>query len=415
MNILLLVQGLETARDFGSDRMFFFCKYFVDSGHDVSVITGNVDYKTAAVKFETPRRSEMIDGVHVRYVYAYANFRGSFKKRFWYYLTYLASALVEGLRGPRPDIIYAASTPLTVGLLGYLLSRLRGVPFVFEVSDVWPDAAVAVGVVTNTRVIAAARALELFCYRKAERILALTRGIKDNIVAKGVPPDKIVLITNGFDPSLFPERAQPDARREQARRQLGMDARFVCLYLGAHGAYNALGTIIEAARTLRDDPQFLFVFVGDGDDKLRLQEQVRHDRLENVTFLPPVPRHQSPDVLRTADVCLLPNRRGEFFNMNLPNKLFDFLATEVPIIVAGSGESADVVRNAGAGVVVPAEDGVAMAGAIRTLARAGAAERAAMGASGRRYALEHYDRNTISRTLLATLLDVRTQRGVAGP
>ena len=289
MNVVYLTQVFEAGQDPGSERHFFFCKYLLRHGHAATAITSNVDYKKAAVKHPSQgwRVHRSVEGVDVHYVYSYANFRGSFRGALWYYLTYLFAALLDGLFIKKPSVIYAVSTPLTVGFLGYLLSRLKRVPFVFEVTDVWPDAAVAVGVVKNEWFIRVARWLEMLCYHKAARIVALTEGIRTNIIGKGIAPDKVVLITNGVDPVLFDHRAMSNEERVCIRKEMGLDDHFVCMYLGAHGDYNALGTILDAANTLRSDPCYLCVLVGDGDDKPRLQESAKERSLANVRFLAP--------------------------------------------------------------------------------------------------------------------------------
>lgn len=405
MNVIYLTQVFEVGQDPGSERHFFFCKYLVRRGHTVTAITSNVDYKRATVKYPGGgwRVQRQVEGVNIEYVYSFARFRGSFLRRFWYYLTYFFVVGLAGLYVRRPDVIYAVSTPLTVGLLGYLLSRLRGVPFVFEVTDVWPDAAVAVGVVKNRFLIEAARWLERFCYRKAARIVALTEGIRANIIGKGVSPDKVVLITNGVDPTLFAARPEAAETRTRLRQTYGWEEAFVAMYLGAHGAYNALGTLLEVATLRQADPRLCVVLVGDGDAKPRLQAQAQAEQLTNVVFLPPVAREEAAALLSSADVFLLPNRRGEFYTMNLPNKLFDFLASGRPILVAGHGETGNLVERAGAGRVVPAEDAPAMAAALQALQSLSAAERAAMGEAGRRYVLEHYNREQLSQRFLDVL------------
>jgi glycosyltransferase involved in cell wall biosynthesis len=262
---------------------------------------------------------------------------------------------------------------------------------------------VAAGVVSNRALIKAAAVLERFCYRKAARIVALTEGIRENIVAKGVPREKVHLATNGVDGNLFSEEVGYKCDSEPTLEELGLAGRFVCMYLGAHGRYNALGTLIDAAAALQGDPRVVFVLVGDGDEKAGLEESVRSGGLANVRFLPPVCRSGAPALLRCADLLLLPNRRGQFFRMNLPNKLFDYLASSRPIVVAGEGETAEVVLRAGAGLVVAAEDGAALAEAVKTIASLDDAARRAMGKSGREYALAVYDRDGICRDLVLML------------
>lgn len=404
MNILYLCQVFEVGTDAGSERHFYFCKYAAGKGHQVTAITSNVDYKNALVKIpgKAGKINRSVEGVDVHYVYSFANFRGSLFKRFYYYLTYFFSSIALSCKLKRPDVIYAVSTPLTVGLLGYIISRLRGVPFVFEVTDIWPEAAVACGVVKNKIFIRLAHWLEMFCYKKAAHIIGLSRGICNNIIAKGMARGKVSLITNGVDFSLF-NLFDDDSKRLAIRMKFGFADRFVVMYLGAHGAYNALDTIIDAAVRLKDDPRFLFVFVGAGDEKPKLQRRVSEQSLANVIFLPPIPRLESPAMLAAADAFVLPNRKGDFFAGNLPNKLFDFMASARPVVVSGAGETAELVLAAGCGRVGRAEDDMAMAQALIELAEMPVAERLAMGARGREYVLMHYDRKRLSERFLEIL------------
>jgi len=407
MNVLYLCQVFEVGKDAGSERHFFFCKHAVSKGHSATAITSNVDYKNACVKIagESGTVSRSFEGVDIHYVYSYANFRGSFLKRFYYYLTYFFASIVQSFKVAKPDVVYAVSTPLTVGLLGYIISRLRGIPFVFEVTDVWPDAPVACGVVKNKQLIRAARWLEMFCYRKAAHIVGLTRGICDNIICKGVDSSKVSLITNGVDFSLFHDRLD-ESERASVRSKYGFGDKFVAMYMGAHGAYNSLVTIIETAEHLKDDPRFLFVMVGDGDEKPRLQKMADERGLDNIRFLMPIPRQESAALLSAADAFLLPNRKGEFFTGNLPNKLFDFLASARPVVVAGAGETPELVMAAGSGRVGEAEDSRGMADALLYFAGMPAEKRRAIGESGRNYVLENYDRIKLSDTFLKILKNV---------
>jgi len=396
MKLLHLTQVFELANDSGSDRHFFFCRHAVRKGWDAVAITSNVNYKTATARY--PGKwlvTREADGVQVRYVYSFAGIRGSLARRVWYYVTYFAATIVDALRQSRPDVVYAVSTPLTVGFLGMLLSKIWRRPFVFEVTDLWPDAIVAVGLMRRGPMLTLAQWMERTCYRNAAGIVALTKGIREGIIAKGIGPEKVSLITNGFDPALF--TAVDDGSRAAVRAKLALrDDQLLCMYLGAHGMYNSLETILGAAEHLRDRNDIAFVFVGDGDQKAPLQQQVEAKGLSNVHFLPPIPRHESVGVLSAADVFLLPNRAGAFYRMNLPNKLFDFLASARPVVVAGEGETAEVVSRAGAGTIVPAEDARAMAGAIADLRDAGAEMRSEMGRRGRAFVHEHYDREKLA-------------------
>jgi glycosyltransferase involved in cell wall biosynthesis len=407
MNILYLCQVFEVDNDPGSERHFYFCKYAVRNGHHSIAITSNVDYKKACIKIAGTKRTvcRSIEGVDIYYVYSYANFRGSFIKRFYYYLTYFFSSIILSFRLEKPDVIYAVSTPLTVGLLGYIISRLRGVPFVFEVTDVWPDAAVVCGIVKNKGLIKIANWLEMFCYRTSAHIVALSRSDCENIINKGIDRNKVSLNTNGVDLSLFKNTGATDAGRIKIRTKYSFGDLFVVMYMGAHGTYNSLDTIIEAAFMLREYPRFLFVFIGDGDEKPKLQKRVADHGLTNVVFLPPMPRVESPEMLSAADAFVLPNRKGDFFSGNLPNKLFDFLASAKPVVVTGTGETSDLVMSAGAGRCCPAEDSRAMAESLIELLVMPLEERRAIGKKGRDYVLEHFDREILSRRFMQILFD----------
>jgi glycosyltransferase involved in cell wall biosynthesis len=408
MKILYLCQVFETGNDAGSERHFYFCKFAVSKGHHVTVITSNVDYKDAKVKIAGEQGTiiRSIDGIDVHYVYSYANFRGSFLKRFYYYLTYLFPTILQSLKIEKPDVIYAVSAPLTVGFLGYIISRLRGVPFVFEVTDLWPEAAVVCGVVKNKGLIKLAHWLAMFCYIKSAHIVGLGRSLCESIVSKGIDEHKVSLITNGVDLSLFNNAGEDDSGRIKVRTKYGFGDRFVAMYMGAHGVYNSLDTIIDVALMLKDDPRFLFVFVGDGDEKPKLQKRVSDHHLENVIYLPPMPRMESPVMLSAADAFVLPNRKGDFFKGNLPNKLFDFLASARPVVVAGAGETPELVMTAGAGKCVAAEDSHGMANSLIELVEMPVEERMAMGRNGRDYVSAHYDREILSENFLQILTDV---------
>lgn len=400
MNVLLLVQIFETLEDTGSDRHYYFAKELVAKGHQVTVLTANVDYKNARKRY--PEKAGVyercVDGVVVKYLPVYTNFRGSIIRRFIFFLTFFMVSLREIIRLKRVDVIYAVSTPLTVGFLGVLAGKFRRKPFVFEVTDVWPDAAVHTGVINNRLIIMVAKFMASLCYRYASVIVGLTQGIVAAIHSKGVSEKKLVFVPNGVDFALFIEINEKT--RSGLRTKLGLDGKFVAMYLGAHGAYNSLWTIINAALSLRDRVDIQFLFVGDGDEKSKLKEFAEKNDLENITFIDTVPRKGTVELLSVADVFLLPNRKGEFFHGNLPNKLFDFLASARPIIVTGQGETADLVLSASAGFVVDAEDSGALAKEILNCHFLSDATRADIGRNGRKYVEEHFSRNKQARIII---------------
>lgn len=403
MKVLFLAQIFETPSDTGSDRHFFFAKELVQKGHEVCVITGNVDYKNAKKRFEHNKKIfiKELNGIHIKYVPVFTNFKGSFFKRFVFFASYLISSIWFAIREPRVDIIYAVSTPLTVGLLGVIVSKIRGKSLVFEVTDVWPDAAIHTGVVSNVWLIGIAKIIEKICYRTAKKIICLTSGIKNNILDKGIEIQKTILIPNGVDFDLF--KPVEDRVILKLRSDYGLDNKFVLMYLGAHGLYNSLETIIQTANILRDENDIVFVFVGDGDVKQSLIKYAQEKNLLNIKFIGTVPRVKSIELLSAANAFLLPNRKGEFFQGNLPNKLFDFLATGRPIIVAGHGETSELIIDSGAGCVVESENSSAMAAAIIDVKSMSPSARTSMGLAGREYVKKNFNRKTQADSLCIIL------------
>lgn len=407
MRILLIVQFFDGPGDPGSDRLYALCRLIADRGHEVIVLTSPVSYKRARKKEHLLASESFASGgsLHVEYVYAFSDIRGSYLRRYWYFATFIASAALKALRLRRPDVIYAISTPLSVGVLGALLAKRWNCPMLFEVTDVWPDAAIAVGALRSRLVISMARLAERASYAGSHLIVCLTNGIRENLVAKGIPASKSMVITNGVDLALFRERAQLTDARARWRAECGATDQFVCMYMGAHGTYNALHTIIDAAERLASDERICFVLVGEGDVKQELQARVTASALSNVRFLSLHPRHETPGVLSAADCFLLPILRGGFYDLNLPNKFFDYLASGAPILVSGSCEAGRIVESVGAGRVLPPEDGEALAQAIVRLVETLSSERERMGSLGRAVAVQRFTRDVIFKPLVQVIED----------
>ena len=392
MNIVMLVQSFETPEDNGSDRHYFFAKELVKTGNKVKVITSNIDYKKASRRFDTLWPvSKHYYGFDVLYAPVFSKFRGSKFKRVIFYISFIISSFLELMKSSKTaDLIYGVSNPLTVPFICVLVAKFRKLPFVFEVSDVWPDAAIHTGVLTNKIVIWVAQKIEFFCYKNATHIVCLTEGIQENITKKDTSSSKISVVTNGVDLELF--TAVNDSKTSNIKKSLGLNKKFVAMYLGAHGKYNSLDTIINAAKALRDNESVMFVFVGDGDEKARLESTVLEEKLSNVLFLGSVNRKKAVEILSVADCFLLPNLAGDFFKCNLPNKLFDYLASERPIIVSGQVESGVLVEKINAGFVLNAEDSAQLSSKILAILRMSSGERQILGANGGEYVRYYYDR-----------------------
>ena len=389
MRILCLTQYFNLPDQAGASRHYQFARAWAEAGHEVELLTGNVNYKTGRSIPCAPGRSYSIEdhpeGFRVRRLWCFSRFRGSFRKRLLFFGSFAANAAWVGAFARRPDVVFASSTPLTVGIPGTLLARRFRVPFVFELRDLWPEAAVAAGVLRSAAWEARTRRLARDLYHRSDHLIAVTEGIRDGILSYGVPEDRVTLVPNGVDHWMEPERF-----REQ--NPLGdFDDRFVCLYVGAHGIWNDLGTLLDAAEALRDDASVAFVFIGDGDHRAVLEERVRQAGLPNVHFLGALPKQEAFAAVCHADLGLIAASAHEHNRQTLPNKIFDYMAAGIPVMVAaGEGEMAELLRRSGGGWTTPPGDGRALAAEIHRVRELPPAERKAVGARGRGHVQEHY-------------------------
>lgn len=399
MRVLYVSQYFVNADQAGGVRHYQHTRALARAGHHVSVVTTYVTHKERTVP-EEYRGQKVVretdaDGIEVWRTYSTPGYGRDLRSRVASYGTFAWWSAVAGARAARPDVVVASSPSLPSAAAAAVLAKARRAPFLLEVRDLWPDSAIEMGLVKDAKTIAVARRMERFCYGAADRIVALTEGIRDGMIAQGVPPGKIELITNGVDLEIGADPVPAAAPVP--------DGAVVAMYVGAHGTYSSLDTLLDAADQLRDAPEVRIVLVGSGDQKARLVEEAGRRGLDNVAFVDPVPKREVPSWLARADICILPYQDRELFAGALPNKIFDYLGAARPIIAsAPRGEVTAVVEAADCGLATPAEDGDALAQAIRTLA-ADPDRRRTLGENGRRYALDHYDRRALAARFVATV------------
>ena len=412
LNILMVCQIFERPEDNGSDRHYYFCNNWAKEGHKVTVLTANVDYKKAKKRFETKGIvRKKINGVNLIYVPVFANFRGSIFKRFIFFISFVFSVSFYLLKeAKKSDLIYGVSTPLTVPLLCSFVSKLKKLPFVFEVTDVWPDAAIHTNVIKNKYLIKLAFYVEQLCYAAASHIVCLTNGIKEILLhEKKVSPEKLSVVTNGVDTKLFSKVDQRVSKKLKC--DLGLKDHFVVMYLGAHGKYNSLVTVVDAANEIKRESSIKFFLIGDGDEKANLRALASKKKLNNVMFYDSVARKDAVRLLSIADCFLLPNLKGEFFKCNLPNKFFDYLASAAPIVVCGEVEAANIVRQSSIGRVVEAENPVSLSKAILEIKEKEVCDRKLMGSKARELVFKEFDRSEHAAYLLQLFYNCFQTRG----
>jgi len=394
MHILLIHQAFAALDEPGGTRHHELARYLAARGHRVTVIASPISYLTGR-KSEHAVEKEIHESgglIHIIRPYAYPAWHRSFFHRLLSFFSFMVSSFGAGLRVRDIDLVWGTSPPIFQGVTAWAIARLRRVPFLFEVRDLWPAFAVAVGVIRNRVLIRASEMLERFLYRGADVVVVNSPGFIDHVQACG--SRRVELVPNGADPRMF----RPQDRGAEFRRQHGLEGRFVVLYAGAHGLSNDLDVVLDAADHLRDRPDVALVLLGDGKEKARLVQRAEEMHLDNVRFLDPLPKEEMAAPLAAADACLAILKPVDMYKTVYPNKVFDYMAAGRAVILAIDGVIREVVEAANAGVFVPPGDAKALAEAIRTLAD-DPASCLAMGERGRRYIEAHFDRQALAARL----------------
>jgi colanic acid biosynthesis glycosyl transferase WcaI len=360
-------------------------------GHQVTFVTGAPNYPYGRVYPGYRNRiyqEEYIDGVRVIRTWSYISPRKSFWPRILHYGTFSATALFGGLLAGKPDILFCYSPPLPLGLSIWLLSRLWHVPWVLQLEDLYPDAAVAAGVLRNHYAIRFFEWLERFLYRHATHISLISEGFRRNLSDKGVSAEKISLIPVWADPDLV----QPMPKENNFRKRYNLTNKFVVMYAGNIGLTSCLEDVLEAGMILKGDSDIRFVIIGEGVKKEDLQDTCRRELLNNIIFLPYQPREDFSEVLAAADLNLVTLNQNSSLT-SLPSKIFNIMASARPILVIAPLESeiAHLVEAGNCGIVIPPGQTESLAKAILT-SRKMENRLNEMGQNGRNLLMKKYSR-----------------------
>ncbi len=368
----------------------------VGLGHQVSVITSFPNYPERVV-FEGYRgrmfMRDRMDGVDIVRTYIYASPDEGMLSRTLNFGSFCASAAIGGLFAPKPDVIYCVMPPMPLGVSAELLGFLKSAPVVVNIQDIYPDIAVAVGVLRNPIAIRFFSWMERLIYRHAASIVVIADGFQENIERKGVPGEKIHVVPNWADP----DEIRPGPKDNAFRQELGVKDRFTLTYSGSLSFNTDLDPVLGAAELLADEP-FSFVIVGDGVKKTELMRRAQERGLENVQFHPFQPLEMYPQVLAAADMNLVTLNR-QAATSSVPSKMFKMMASERPVlaITMQGNEVHRLVKDAQCGLTVPPEDPAKLAEALR-YAASHPEEMAQMGVNARKYLIEnHSRRDCVSR------------------
>ncbi len=407
MHILLIHQAFAALNEAGGTRHYELARCLVERGHRVTIIASHISYltgKSRAQSLHWLEKQTPEPGITLLRSYTYPAFHRSFVHRVLSFLSFMISSFITGLGVKEVDLVWGTSPPIFQGVTAWLLARLKGVPFLFEIRDLWPAFAIAIGVLRNPLLIRMSLWLERFLYQHADRVIVNSPGFLQHVTERGAR--RVELIPNGADPEMF----HPTSRGTDFRHENGLEDKFVILYAGAHGISNDLGLVLRAAYELRNDPNLMFVFVGDGKEKDRLEEDAFRMGLTNTLFCPPVAKENMAEVMAAADACIAILKPLELYKTTYPNKVFDYMAAGRAVLLVIDGVIRQVVEDAHAGIAIPPGDKQSLVQAVQQMAADPECTRA-MGASGRAYIEMHFNRRTLAEKLAALIEEMQASQG----
>jgi glycosyltransferase involved in cell wall biosynthesis len=355
MKILFLTDNFPPEVNAPATRTYEHCREWVESGAEVTVITCFPNFPQGKVYdgYKNKRKStEWIDGIKVIRVWTYITKNEGFILRTLDYISFsitsFFAAISEGF-----DIIIATSPQFFTALAGRTLSFWKRKPWIMEVRDLWPESIKTVGAMKDNMFIRYFEKEEKWCYRSATRIVTVTDKFKTIIKEKGITEDKIEVVKNGANLSLY----QPRPKEQSLVRKLHLENKVVLGYIGTHGMAHNLGFILDCAKRMLDShPSLHFLFIGDGAEKSKLLQKVKAENIRNVTMLDSIPKNEVSDHLSILDTAIINLKKSDLFTTVIPSKIFETSAMEIPILLGVDGEARSIVEQYDAGVFYEPEN-----------------------------------------------------------
>lgn len=406
MNILFLSHYFPPEVNAPASRTFEHCREWVKCGHRVTVVTCAPNHPRGepfdGYKNRLLQR-EKVDGIDVIRIWTFLSANEGFLLRTLNYVSFMLMAMVLSPWLGRADVVVSTSPQFFNGLAGYFVAAFKRARWVVEIRDLWPESIVAVGALTQRRIIALLEWIELFVYRKADRIIVVTQSFAKQIGEKLGSEEKIAVVKNGANLQLFTSQS---VENSQTLGEIeAIKHKCIVAYVGTHGMAHGLDKVVEAAERLRARTDIHFLFVGDGAERVNLIDMAANKELENCTFLGQLPKSMMPYIWSVSSICLVVLRKNKTFESVIPSKIFECMAMGKPMILGVEGEAATIVKMANAGLCIEPENVEQMTAAICTLAD-DEAGRLAIGQGAALYVRDHFDREKQAKKMLAVLEEI---------
>ena len=407
MNILYISQNFPPEIGAASARVFELSRHWVAKGHRVVVLTGFPNYPTGDSNHRMGERiarltaTESMEGVSIIRTWLWGIGDRRARDRVLSYLSFWLSSSLRGIPVARTDVVVASSPPLTVGLTGWWLSRIKRIPFIFDVRDLWPESIAELATMTNrSAVVRTFGCIAGFLYSKADHVVVTSDATRDVLVAKERDVwSKTTTIPNGVETEAFTDIDDGDATREE----LGLRGKFLVSFIGTIGLAQDVDVVIRAASRLQSDLSPIhFLFVGEGPMKRHAMETVARKELSNVTFMKGQRRDKVARLIQASGICLVTLRKAGVNDVVIPVRMLEFMSCGRPVVLCAAGHAAQLLKMAKAGLVVEQGDDLALADGVVRLSRDRPLRRR-MGANGRRYVVQNYSREQTARRYLEIL------------
>ncbi len=368
MHILFLSDNFPPEGNAPATRTYEHAREWIKRGHKVTVITCAPNFPEGKV-FVGYRnhwlKKELIDGIEVWRVKTFISANQGFLSRTIDYVSFMLSSLLFGVFCKNLDVVLGTSPQFFTVISAWALSKLKRVPFIFELRDLWPASITAVDAMKKGKIIYFLEKVEMFLYHQATAIITVTNSFKKELKKRGIPGDKIYVVVNGVDLSMYDGSQKKEVALVE---RYELHDKFVAGYIGTHGLAHALDKVVEAACLLEKYDDIRIVFVGGGADRKRIESLVKAKDLRNVVMIPRQPKEMMPAMLGLCDVSLVHLRNTPLFKKVIPSKIFESMGMGIPIIIsAPSGEATDIIKDGGLGLVVAPENPIELAAAIKSM------------------------------------------------
>ena len=401
MNILFITDNFYPEKNAPAKRTFEHCREWVEEKHEINVITCNPNFPLGKLYSGYKNKlyqTEIIKGINVKRVWSFIASNKGFVLRILDYLSFMVSSILCGLFSKKPDVLIATSPQFFSAVSGWVISFIKRTPFILEIRDLWPESIKTVGAIKNKIVIRILQSMAIFLYKKSDAIICVSHAIKERIKSYGINENKIYVITNGIDVSdCVPSQSNQDIYKKHKINQ----EKFIISYIGTIGMAHGLEVVIDASKKLPLN-KVIFLIIGEGAHKEKLEEAVLREKIDNIIFLDQMDWQDIVNIQQIIDVNLIHLIPDDLFKTVIPSKIFESMALKKPIIIGVQGEAEDIIIKSNSGIRMEPGNSNSLVESIEYFYK-DKSLCLKSGENGYKYVKENYDRSNLALKMLNVL------------